>query len=58
MIAREARMLAATAPQPEVSRALEMSKAWDEMHDNARKFDGSYERARDRLWALIRAGQA
>lgn len=34
----------------------EMSDAWDAMAAAATKFDGSYERARDRLWALLRDG--
>lgn len=56
-LARHARLLAATVPQP-FDRAIAMSKAWDEMADNIRKNDGSYERARDRLWSLIREQQA
>jgi hypothetical protein len=36
----------------QVLLTLAMSKAWDEMADNAGRFDGSFEAARDKFNAL------
>ncbi|MBV9840223.1 MAG: hypothetical protein JOY99_01590 [Sphingomonadaceae bacterium] len=40
----------------EIERSVAMSNAWDEMASAAGKFDGSFETAKERFWAL--AGMA
>ena len=42
----------ATPIARDLAKTAAMDAAWDEMHAAANKFDGSYERARDRLRQL------